>query len=153
MRIDTFLLVFLLLGVCCKKERIGAGVKPSEVLAPGQWKLEKLTIETPPGSAAADITAATFDPCELDDLMEFKTGNMFSCIENTNVCAANSGIFFNLSGGNWFLSGDTSLTIAAGFNVQNFRFGKVTTSAIELQQTFTNYFGETSRHTFLLNKQ
>lgn len=152
MRIVSLLLIlFLYLG--CKKEHVEATVKPSEVLSPGQWQLTKLTIETPPGSAAADITAATFDPCELDDLIEFKTGNTFSCVENTNVCAVNSGIFFNMRGGSWFLSGDTSLTISAGFNVQNFRFGKVTTSSMELQQTFTNYFGELSRHTFVLHKK
>lgn len=152
MRIVPFLFV-LLSYVGCKKDQVEASVKPSEVLTPGQWQLKKLTIETPPGSAAADITAATFDPCELDDLIEFKTGNLFSCVENTNICAVNSGVFFNLSGGNWFLSADTLLSIAAGFNVQNFRFGKVTTSSMELQQTFTNYFGELSRHTFLLHKK
>jgi hypothetical protein len=153
MKIASFLLVFLLFCFACKKDKVEATVKPSEVLAPGQWQLKKLTVETPPGSAGADITAATFDPCELDDLIEFKTGNLFSCIENTNVCASNAGVFFNLSGGSWFLAADTLLTIAAGFNIQNFHFGKVTTSSIELQQTFTNYFGEPTRYTFLLNKK
>jgi len=150
----TLAIIFFLLSIfiSCKKETAEKKYLPSEVLAPGQWQLKKLTVESPPGSGAADITSATFDPCELDDIIEFKSGGNFSCIENSNVCPVNSGVFYNLSGGNWVLVADTLLSIAAGFNVQNFKFGKITANSIELQQTFTNYFGELTRHTFLLNK-
>lgn len=142
----------LLIMVSCSKEKVEKNYLPSEVLAPGQWQLKKLTVETPPGSGPADITAATFDSCELDDLIEFKTGGVFSCIENSNVCALNTAIFYNMNGGGWTLAGDTLLTIIAGFNVQKFKFGKITANSLELQQTFTNYLGELSRYTFLLNK-
>lgn len=152
MKISFILMVFLALILSCKKESGEPTYLPSQVLSQGQWQLKKLTVETPPGSGTADITAGTFDPCELDDLIEFKTGGVFSCIENSNVCVLNTAIFFNLNGGSWILSGDTALTIAAGFNVQNFKFGKITANSLELQQTFTNYLGELTRYTFLLNK-
>jgi hypothetical protein len=152
MKIGFVLLVLSAFILSCKKEPGEPQYLPSQVLSQGQWQLKKLTVETPPGSGAADITAATFDPCELDDLIEFKTGGVFSCIENTNVCVLNSAVFYNMNGGNWILAGDTLLTITAGFNVQNFKFGKITTNSIELQQTFTNYLGELTRYTFLLNK-
>ena len=115
-------------------------------------QLKRLTVEIPPGSGATDITNATFDPCELDDLFEFKGGGNFSCIENVNVCPNNTAVFYNLNGGMWALSGDTLLTIAAGFNVQKFTFGKVTANSLELQQTSVNYLGELTRYTFLINK-
>jgi len=152
MKIFPSLLALSLLAVSCKKENVETNYYASQVLTPGQWQLKRLTVEIPPGSGAADITAATFDPCELDDLIEFKAGGNFSSKENTNVCAVNAGIFYNLNGGSWTLTGDTLLTIAAGFNVQNFKFGKITASSIELQQTLTNYLGELTRYTFLLNK-
>ena len=142
----------LLILMSCKKDPVETKHSASQVLTPGQWQLKKLTVESPPGSGAADITSATFDPCELDDLFEFKTDGNFSCIENTNVCAFNAGVFYNLSGGMWVLSGDTLLTIAKGFNAQNFKFGKITANSIELQQTSTNYLGELTRYTFLINK-
>ena len=144
--------ILFIIIVSCKKETVETKYLPSQVLSPGQWQLKKLTVEIPPGSGAADITSAIFDPCELDDLIEFKSGNIFNCIENTNVCSVNTGVFYNLSGGSWNLAADTLLTIAAGFNVQKFKFGKVTVNSIELQQTSTNYLGELTRYTFLLNK-
>jgi hypothetical protein len=143
--------ILFLVFVSCKKESIEGNFLPSHVLPVGQWKLKRLTVEIPPGSGATDITNATFDPCELDDIIEFKSGGVFSCTENTNVCALNTEIFYNLSGGSWTLTADTLLTIAAGFNVQKFKFGKVTTNSIELQQTSTNYLGDLTRYTFLLN--
>lgn len=152
MKIIAPFLMFLFFTASCKKEDVETKYYASQILTPGQWQLKRLTVEIPPGSGAADITAGTFDPCELDDLIEFKTGGVFSCIENTNVCVLNSGVFYNLNGGNWALSGDTLLTIAAGFNMQNFKFGKITANSIELQQTSTNYLGELTRYTFLLNK-
>jgi len=152
MRIALLISALVIIASSCKKEPVETKYSPSEVLTPGQWQLKRLTIEIPPGSGAADITSATFDPCELDDIIEFKTGGVFSCMENTNVCPINSGVFYNLSGGNWVLSGDTLLTIAAGFNVQKFKFGKITVNSIELQQTQTNYLGELTRYTFLMNK-
>jgi hypothetical protein len=144
--------ILFIIIVSCNKEPVETKYLPSQVLSPGQWQLKKLTVEVPPGSGAADITTATFDPCELDDLFEFKTGGNFSCIENTNVCAFNTGVFYSLSGGMWALSGDTLLSIAKGFNAQNFKFGKITANSIELQQTSTNYLGEVTRYTFLINK-
>jgi len=152
MRIALCISALVIIASSCKKESVETKYSPSQVLTPGQWQLKRLTIETPPGSGAADITSATFDPCELDDIIEFKTGGGFSCIENTNVCPINSGVFYNLRGGNWVLSGDTLLTIAAGFNVQKFKFGKITVNSMELQQTQTNYLGELTRYTFLMNK-
>lgn len=142
----------LLIIISCQKENAETKYSASQVLTPGQWQLKKLTVESPPGSGASDITTATFDPCELDDIFEFKSGGIFSCSENTNVCAANSGIFYNLRSGMWVLSGDTLLTIAKDFNVQNFKFGKITGNSMELQQTTTNYLGELTRYTFLINK-
>lgn len=142
----------LLILISCKKESLETKYTASQVLTPGQWQLKKLSVETPPGSGAADITAATYDPCELDDIIEFKPGGQFSCTENTNICARNSGIFYNMNGGGWTLSGDTVLTIAAGYNIQNFRFGTITANSIELQQTSTNYLGELTRHTFFIKK-
>jgi len=144
--------ILFIVFVSCKKEPVETKYLPSQVLSPGQWQLKKLTVEIPPGSGAADITNTTFDPCELDDLIEFKSVGIFSCIENTNVCSVNRGVFYNLSGGTWTLTADTLLTIAAGFNVQKFKFGKVTANSIEFQQTTTNYLGEQTRYTFLLNK-
>lgn len=152
MKIILRLFAISLFTVSCKKENVETKYYASQVLTPGQWQLKRLTVEIPPGSGAADITAGTFDPCELDDLIEFKAGGIFSCTENTNVCILNTGIFHNLNGGTWSLSSDTSLTIAAGFNVQNFKFGTITANSIELQQTLTNYLGELTRYTFLLNK-
>ena len=148
----AFARALLILLIACRKDPIETKYSASQVLTPGQWQLKRFTVEIPPGSGAADITAATFDPCELDDLIEFKAGGTFSCTENTNVCSLNTGVFYNLNGGSWILSGDTLLTIAAGFNVQNFKFGKITANSIELQQTITNYLGELTRYTFLLNK-
>lgn len=142
----------LLVLIACKKESLETKYSASQVLTPGQWQLKKLSVETPPGSGAADITAAVYDPCELDDIIEFKSGGQFSCTENTNVCARNSGIFYNMNGGGWSLSGDTVLTIVAGYNIQNFKFGTITANSIELQQTSTNYLGELTRHTFLIKK-
>jgi hypothetical protein len=142
----------LLMMFSCQKENIETKYSASQVLTPGRWQLKKLMVESPPGSGAADITNATFDPCELDDLFEFKTGGIFNCVENSNVCVLNASIFYNLRGGNWSLSGDTLLTITAGFNVQNFKFGKITANSMELQQTGTNYLGELTRYTFLINK-
>ena len=136
----------------CQKESAEISYSASQVLTPGQWQLKKLSVESPPGSGAADITSATFDPCELDDIIEFKAGGNFSCIENTNVCANNSSLFYNMNGGAWTLSGDTLLAIVDGLNVQNFKFGTITANSIELQQTTTNYLGELTRHTFLLKK-
>jgi len=144
--------ILFIVIVSCKKEPVETKYLPSQVLSPGQWQLKKLTVEIPPGSGAADITRPTFDPCELDDIIEFKSGGNFNCIENTMVCSVNRGIFYNVNGGTWTLTADTLLTIAAGFNVQKFKFGKVTANSIELQQTTTNYLGELTRHTFLLNK-
>ncbi|HET6766972.1 MAG TPA: hypothetical protein VFH08_06230 [Chitinophagaceae bacterium] len=142
----------LLILVSCQKEIVEIKYSAAEVLTPGQWKLDKLLVETPPGSGTADITSATFDPCELDDIIEFKQGGKFSCIENSNVCAINSGIFYNLNGGGWILSGDTVLTIVAGLNTQSFKFGRIAANSMELQQTSTNYLGELTRFTFLLKK-
>jgi hypothetical protein len=147
--VGVILLSFIL---SCQKETIEAIYKPSDVLTPGKWQLKKLTFEVPPGSGAIDVTNITFDPCELDDIFEFKTGGLFSCSENTNICTLNKAIFYNLNGGTWELSGDTLLKITAGFNVQNFKFGKITSNSIELQQSFTNYLGELTRHTFLIVK-
>lgn len=144
--------MLLLMLISCQKESVEIEYSASQVLTPGQWQLKKLSVESPPGSGAADITSATFDPCELDDIIEFKAGGKFSCTENTNVCARNSGIFYNMHGGGWTLSGDTVLTIVAGYNIQNFRFGTITANSIELQQTSTNYLGELTRHTFLIKK-
>ena len=144
--------VLLLVLIACKKESVETKYSASQVLTPGQWQLKKLSVETPPGSGAADITSATFDPCELDDIIEFKTGGQFSCTENTNVCARNSGIFYNMNGGGWSLSGDTVLTIVAGYNIQIFKLGTITANSVELQQTSTNYLGELTRHTFLIKK-
>lgn len=152
MKITFILLILLFFIVSCKKEAVETKYLPSQVLSPGQWQLKKLTVEAPPGTGAADITAATFDPCELDDVIEFKPGGTFTCTENNLVCPFNTSIFYNLGGGSWVLSGDTLLTITAGFNVQNFKFGKITAGSIELQQSFTNYLGELTRYTFLLNK-
>jgi hypothetical protein len=142
----------LLMLISCQKESTEIKYSASQVLTPGQFQLKKLSVESPPGSGAADITSATFDPCELDDIIEFKVGGNFSCTENTNVCAINSSIFYNMHGGGWTLSGDTMLTIVAGFNIQNFKFGNITANSIELQQTTTNYLGELTRHTFLIKK-
>lgn len=147
-----FVLCWLILMIACKKDPAETNYSPSQVITPGQWQLKKLTVESPPGSGAADITSATFDPCELDDLFEFKAGGNFSCIENANVCSNNTAVFYKLNGGTWILSGDTSLTIALGFNVQNFKFGKVTANSIELRQTTTNYLGELTHYTFLIEK-
>jgi len=153
MKIVLFLLSsFLVTLIACKKDSVETKYSASQVLTPGLWQLKMLTVESPPGSGAANITSVTFDPCELDDLFEFKAGGNFSCIENTNVCALNAGVFYNLNGGMWVLSGDTLLTIAKGFNAQNFKFGKITANTIELQQTTTNYLGELTRYTFLINK-
>jgi hypothetical protein len=151
-QVKKLAVILFIVIVSCKKESVETKYLPSQVLSPGQWQLKKLTVEIPPGSGAADITSATFDPCELDDLIEFKTGGIFSCLENTKVCSINRGVFYNLSGGTWTLSADTMLTIAAGFNVQKFKFGKITANSMELQQTTTNYLGDQTRHTFLLNK-
>jgi len=152
MKIAITFIALLIVTISCQKENVETKYSASQVLTPGQWQLKRLTVEIPPGSGSADITAATFDPCELDDIIEFKTGGIFSCIENTNVCAFNSGVFYNMSGGSWTLSGDTLLTIVAGFNIQKFNFGKITANSIELQQTSTNYLGELTRYTFLMNK-
>lgn len=152
MKIALAFIALSIVTISCQKETVETKYSASQVLTPGQWQLKRLTVEIPPGSGAADITAATFDPCELDDIIEFKTGGNFSCIENTNVCAVNSGIFYNMSGGSWTLSGDTLLTIVAGFNIQKFNFGKITANSMELQQTSTNYLGELTRYTFLMNK-
>ena len=152
MKIVLSLLALSFIAVSCKKENVEPKYTASQVLTPGQWQLKRLTVEIPPGSGAADITAGVFDPCELDDLIEFKAGGNFSCTENTNVCAYNSGVFYNLNGGGWALSADTLLSIYAGFNIQNFKFGNITANSIELQQTVTNYLGELTRYTFLLNK-
>ena len=138
-------------AVSCQKETL-SNFTPSEVLPTGKWQLKKLFVENPPGSGAADITATTFNPCELDDLIEFKQGGNFSCTENSNICVVNRGVFYNLSGGTWVLSGDTLLTIAAGFNVQKYHFGKILMNSVELQQSLTNYLGEISRYTFLLGR-
>ena len=150
----TLLPIFVILSILisCQKESAEIKYSASQVLTPGQWQLKKLSVESPPGSGAADITSATFDPCELDDIIEFKVGGNFSCTENTNVCALNSGVFYKMNGGGWTLSGDTLLTIVAGLNIQNFKFGTITANSIELQQTTTNYLGELTRHTFLLKK-
>ena len=144
--------MLLLMLISCQKESVEIEYSASQVLTPGQWQLKKLSVESPPGSGAADITSATFDPCELDDIIEFKTGGQFSCTENTNVCARNSGIFYNMNGGGWSLSGDTVLTIVAGYNIQIFKLGTITANSVELQQTSTNYLGELTRHTFLIKK-
>ena len=152
MKTSFILFVLITFILSCKKETVETKYLPSQVLTPGQWQLKKLTVESPPGSGAADITTATFDPCELDDLIEFKPGGSFSCTENNLVCGFNTGVFYNLSGGSWALTGDTLLSIMAGFNVQNYKFGKITPNSVELQQTFTNYLGELTRYTFLLNK-
>ena len=152
MKLIPLLLALVFFIASCQKDPVETNYLPSQVLTPGQWQLKKFMVEAPPGSGTADITTATFDPCELDDIIEFKTGGIFSCIESANVCALNAGIFYNLNGGSWVLAGDTLLTIAAGFNVQKFRFGKITSNSIELQQTVTNYLGELTRYTFLLNK-
>ncbi|TAL42284.1 MAG: hypothetical protein EPN92_11735 [Chitinophagaceae bacterium] len=144
--------VLLLTAVSCQKESAEIKFSPSQVLTPGKWQLKRLTIEVPPGSGAADITNSTFDPCELDDTFEFNSNGSFTCTENALVCPINTGIFYNLSGGNWSLSADTLLTIAAGFNVQKFKFGTVTANSMELQQTQLNYLGDLTRYTFLINK-
>ena len=150
----TLLTISVLVSILfsCQKKSAETKYSASQVLTPGQWQLKTLSVESPPGSGASDITSATFDPCELDDIIEFKAGGNFSCTENTNVCAINSGIFYNMNGGDWTISGDTLLTIVAGYNIQNFRFGTITANSIELQQTSTNYLGELTRHTFLLKK-
>jgi len=147
-----FVSALLIIFIACQKDSAEIKYSPSQVLTPGQWQLKRLTIETPPGAGAVDITNTTFDPCELDDIIEFKSGGSYSCIENIIVCPVNSGIFHKLNGGNWSLSGDTLLTIVTGLNVQNFKFGKITANSIELQQTNINYLGELTRYTFLLNK-
>ena len=152
MKTSFILFVLITLLLSCKKETVETKYLASQVLSPGQWQLKKLTVESPPGSGAADITTATFDPCELDDLIEFKSGGSFTCTENNLICGLNTGVFYNLSGGSWVLTGDTLLSIMAGFNVQNYKFGNITPNSVELQQTFTNYFGELTRYTFLLNK-
>jgi hypothetical protein len=143
---------FLLLLFACKKESEPDNKKPSEVLTPGLWQLKQLWIESPPGSGPSDITAVTYDPCELDDVFEFKAGSVFSCSENSKICQVNSGIFYNLNGGQWSLTGDTLLTIAAGFNVQKFNFGQVTSNTMELQQTQANYLGGLTRYSFFIQK-
>lgn len=153
MKINLFIYsALLLIAVSCQKESVQARLSPAEILTPGKWQLRRLTVEIPPGSGAADITSSTFDPCELDDIIEFKPAGVFSCVENTNVCAFNSGIFYNMNGGSWSLSGDTLLTIAAGFNVQKFKFGNITASSVELQQTLINNLSELTRYTFLITK-
>ena len=152
MKISSILPGLLIFILSCKKESVETNYLPSQVLSPGQWQVKRLTVESPPGSGAADITAATFDPCELDDVFEFKSGGTFTCSENNLVCALNTGVFYNLNGGGWVLTGDTLLSIMSGFNVQNYKFGKITANSMELQQTFTNYFGDLTRYTFLLNK-
>lgn len=68
------------------------------------------------------------------------------------VCPINTGVFYNPGGGNGALSGDTLLTIAAGFNVQKFYFGKITPNSMEWQQTQFNYLGKLTRYNFQIGK-
>lgn len=117
-------------------------LKPGEVLTGTKWRLVSLLVENPTGSPPADITTASFDPCELDDLVEFKTGGNYSCSENSDICANNSSIFYVMNGGNWVITGDTLLSISAGFILQNYRFGKITNITVELRQSLVNYFGD-----------
>jgi hypothetical protein len=65
----------LLLNDSCKKEK-EPGFTITEILISGKWQLKRLWVETHPGSGAADITNSTFDACELDDIFEFKPGEI-----------------------------------------------------------------------------
>lgn len=148
-------LIIAVLGVvlitACKKSEDGPTI--TEILSSSKWQLKQLTLEAPLGSLPADITLTTFKPCELDDVIEFKTGGSFSCVENKNICAAgtNNGLMYSLNGGTWALSnGDSVLTIVKGFNQPGFRFSKKTTTEVQLYQQQKNYLDQLVRYTYVL---
>ena len=135
-----YLVIIFLILPACKKDAIQ--LKPGEVITGTKWQLVSLLVENPTGSPPADITTASFDPCELDDLIEFKPGGSYGCTENSDICPTNSSIFYVMNGGNWVITGDTLLSISAGFILQTYHFGKITKTTIELKQPLVNYFGE-----------
>ena len=143
-----YLLIIFFIIPACKKDAIQ--LKPGEVITGTKWNLVSLYVENPTGSPPADITSASFDPCELDDLIEFKPGGNYSCTENSDICPNNASVFHAMNGGNWVITGDTLLSISAGFILQTYRFGKITNSTIELRQSLVNYFGEPMVYRFNL---
>jgi|GEM_PF-2013650 len=147
--VKAFILLNLLFSITACQKEIDEKISAAEKLTSARWQLKQLLLENPPGSAPADITAATFDPCELDDLIEFKPGGNYFCDENTNVCSVNSSFFYATRGGNWAISGDTALAISKGLISQSFRLGKVSSTSAEFRQLFTNYLGEPLVYIFI----
>lgn len=151
MKYLSVLAVFAVVSISCKKSEDGPTT--TEILTSTKWQLKQLTLEAPLGSLPADITLTTFKPCELDDVIEFKTGGSFSCIEYTNVCppGSNNGLLYSLGGGTWSLgNGDSVLTIVKGFNQPAFRFSKKTSTSVQLYQQQKNYLDQLVRYTYVL---
>jgi len=150
MRPTVILLLIVMAGIACKKDAETPTIKV--ILESSKWRLDKLLLESPLGSNPADITLTAFKQCEVDDVIEFKTGGVFSCTENVDVCppGSNNSPLYALNGGSWALSGDTLLTIQKGATSQAFRFSKKTTSVVELYQQQKNILDQLVRYTYVI---
>ena len=143
--------LLLLISTACKKS--DPGPTTTEILTSSKWQLKQLLLEAPLGNLPADITLTTFKPCELDDVIEFKTGGAYSCIEYNNVCppGTNNSVLYSLAGGTWTLSnGDTVLSISKGLSQPAFRFSKKTTTEVQLYQQQRNFLDQLVRYTYVL---
>lgn len=146
----NLLYTVLVLGLfACKKSADAPTL--SEALSSTRWGIYSLTLESPLGTSPVDITGTTFKDCELDDAIVFKTGGSFVCNDSNTVCIpANNSIFYNLNGGTWEVSGDTSLLIKKGFNQQPYTVKSFSGSFVEIYQQQKNYLDQLVRYTFKL---
>lgn len=137
--------------VSCEKSETSPSLQ--EILTSRTWQLTSYSIAAPPESAPSDITTATFKACELDDLISFEKSGLFSVSENTKVCPSgtNLGVFYNMNGAAWYLSGpDTLLTIKLGFLEQSYRISRKSVYSLEIYQVYKNYFDELQRYNYVL---
>lgn len=113
------------------------------------WNIYRQTLVFEDGSSA-DLTNITFKPCELDDLLNFGKDGIFRKSDGGFVCTSPGGSVFNyLNGAPWTVL-DSTITIIAGFNVQNFKVASWSRTKMIWKQSQTNYLGEKETYVYEL---
>ncbi len=137
-------LVLLVLGIfSCSKEDDTAEqpITLPLALTTYTWNIYRQTLVFEDGSST-DLTNITFKPCELDDLLTFGKDGVFRKSDGGFVCSPPGGsVFNNLDGGPWTVQ-DSTLTIVAGFNVQDYKVVSWSRTKMTWKQSQTNYLGE-----------
>lgn len=131
----------------------GPAISLNDALTSRKWMITGLILTSSDGGYV-NLFAVNFKACEKDDLLNFGTNGIFTKSDGVSICnPPGNSVFNNLNGGTWTSSPDSSLKISQGFNVQQYKVTKWTSSSMTWEQSQTNYAGVKESYTYQLISQ